>query len=234
MDVSLLFAPLPPPEGGEAALAKARKAMVATQLRSRDIRDPKVLEAMGAVPRHRFVPNVHQALAHADHPLPIGRGQTISQPYIVAYMAQALRLTGSERVLEVGSGSGYALAVLARLARRVHGIELEAELHDRARVVLDDLGLSAIQTRCGDGWKGWPEAAPFDAILVSCAPESVPKALLDQLAPGGRMVVPLGPQGSAQVLLRVTRTPKGLLEERLLPVSFVPMRGGLEPPRKTD
>lgn len=226
MDVSLFFAPVPPPEPGEAALAKARKAMVDEQMRRRDIRDPRVLAAMEAVPRHRFVPEDLRPLAHADHPLAIGRGQTISQPYIVAYMAQALRLSGTERVLEVGSGSGYALAVLARLARRVHGIELEPELHDRARQTLDAQGLQAAQTRCGDGWKGWPDAAPFDAILVSCAPESVPKALLDQLALGGRLVVPVGPQGSAQVLLRITRTPRGFVEERLLPVSFVPMRTG--------
>lgn len=127
-------------------------------------------------------------------------------------------------MLEVGSGSGYALAVLSRLGRRVHGIELEPDLHDRARRTLDALGLSDIQTRCGDGWKGWPEAAPFDAILVSCAPERVPPALLDQLARGGRLVVPVGSQEGPQVLLRLTRTPRGLMQERLLPVAFVPMR----------
>lgn len=224
MDVSLLFAPIPSPEPGEEALAKARKAMVQDQMRARDIRDPRVLAALEAVPRHRFIPEALRAQAHGDHPLPIGQGQTISQPYIVAFMVQALRLNGTERVLEVGSGSGYVLAVLARLAKRVHGIELEVELHGRARQTLDELGLKRVLTRCGDGWKGWSDAAPFDAILVSCAPESVPKALLDQLAPGGRMVVPIGPQGSVQVLLRLTKTPRGIIEERLLPVTFVPMR----------
>ncbi len=205
-------------------VAQARKAMVQGQLLGRDIRDPRVLKAMERVPRHLFVPEAHRAQAYGDHPLPIGCGQTISQPYIVAFMAQALDLRGRERVLEVGSGSGYALAVLAELAGQVYGLELEPELHARSRQTLNEWGLGRVQTRCGDGWKGWPEAAPFDAILVSCAPEEVPQTLVDQLAPGGRLVLPVGPQGGAQRLLRITRTPMGLRSEYLAPVAFVPMR----------
>lgn len=205
--------------------AAARRRMVDQQLRARDIRDERVLAALAAVPRHRFVPEELLDLAHADHPLPIGGGQTISQPYIVAFMVQALHLSEGARVLEVGSGCGYALAVLARLAARVFGIERDPDLQVRGRQNLDALGLQAVETRCGDGRWGWPEAAPFEGILVSCAPERVPKALLDQLAPGGRMLIPVGPSGGPQDLLRFTREPEGFREENLLPVSFVPMRG---------
>jgi protein-L-isoaspartate(D-aspartate) O-methyltransferase len=208
--------------GQEARFAEARAAMVRDQLAARGIRDTRVLAAMEAVPRHRFVPEAHRPQAYGDHPLPIGQGQTISQPFIVAFMAEALRLQPSDRVLEVGSGSGYALAVLARLAAEVRGIELEPELCARSRETLAALGLGAVAVRCGDGFGGWPEAAPFDAILVSCAAPSLPEPLLRQLKVGGRLVAPVG-EGS-QELVCVTRTATGMEERRLLPVRFVPMR----------
>lgn len=218
------------PGPGDAEMAQARRRMVALQLRARDIGDPRVLEAMEAVPRHCFVPEGMIGLAHGDHPLPIGHGQTLSQPYIVAYMAQALALKGPEGVLEIGSGSGYALAVLAHLAARVCGVELDQDLCDRARGTLALLGLGVVELQWGDGRRGWSRGAPYDGILVSCAAEVVPKALLDQLAMGGRLVLPLGPEGGAQWLWRITRMPSGFAEEQLLPVRFVPLRGEAIPP----
>lgn len=209
----------------EAASGEAeRHAMVRDQLQARDVRDPRVLDAMRRVPRHRFVPEALRARAYDDGPLPIGRGQTISQPYVVAHMAEALRLSGRERVLEVGSGSGYAAAVLSLLAAEVHGIELEQELYERSLATLGALGYRNVHLRAGDGFRGWPEAAPFDAILVSCAVESVPPPLWEQLAEGGRLVYPKGSAEDVQELVRVTKTPRGPREERLAPVRFVPMR----------
>jgi protein-L-isoaspartate(D-aspartate) O-methyltransferase len=206
------------------ARGEERRAMVRDQLAARGIRDARVLEAMRAVPRHRFVPEPWRSRAYQDTPLPIGRGQTISQPYMVALMAEALALRGGERVLEVGSGSGYAAAVLARLAGQVHGIELEPELHARSVVVLRELGVENVRLRAGDGFAGWPEAAPFDAILVSCAVEAVPPPLWEQLAPGGRLLFPRGPPDGPQELVLLRKTPGGAREERLAPVRFVPMR----------
>lgn len=203
-----------------------RSVMVRDQLQRRDIDDPRVLDAMRAVPRHRFVGRELQEYAYADTPLPIGRGQTISQPYIVAFMAQALRLRGGERVLEVGSGSGYAAAVLSRLAAEVYGIELERDLYDRSVVTLDALGYPNVHLRCGDGFGGWPEQGPFDAILVSCAAEEVPAPLWEQLAEGGRIVYPKGSADDVQELVRVTKVQGRAREERLVPVRFVPMRRG--------
>jgi protein-L-isoaspartate(D-aspartate) O-methyltransferase len=203
-----------------------REAMVREQLERRDIRDARVLDAMRTVPRHRFVPEAYRGDAYADTPLPIGRGQTISQPYMVAFMAERLRLRGSERVLEVGSGSGYAAAVLSRLGAQVYGIELEKELHDRSVVTLRELGYSNVELRWGDGFRGWPEKAPFDAIVVSCAVEAVPEPLLKQLAVGGRLLYPKGSADEVQVLVLVTNTPEGPREERLAPVRFVPLRRG--------
>jgi protein-L-isoaspartate(D-aspartate) O-methyltransferase len=198
--------------------------MVRTQLEARDIRDRRVLDAMRTVPRHRFVPEPARWLAYADRPLPIGRGQTISQPYVVAFMAQALRLRPGDKVLEVGSGSGYAAAVLSLLAREVYGIELEQELYDRSIATLGGLGFRNVHLRRGDGFRGWPEEAPFDAILLSCAAEEIPAPLWEQLRTGGRILYPRGPDAGLQYLVLVEKTPQGPVERRLEPVRFVPMR----------
>jgi protein-L-isoaspartate(D-aspartate) O-methyltransferase len=198
--------------------------MVRTQLRARQITDERVLHAMQTVPRERFVSEELQRYAYADAPLPIGRGQTISQPFVVAFMAQALRLRGHERVLEVGSGSGYAAAVLSLLATEVYGIELEPELHERSVATLRALGYANIHLRQGDGFQGWPERAPFDAIVLSCAAEAIPPPLWAQLGDGGRLVYPKGGASDDQELVLVTKTPQGPREQRLVPVRFVPMR----------
>jgi protein-L-isoaspartate(D-aspartate) O-methyltransferase len=198
--------------------------MVRDQIEARGVRDPQVLAAMRAVPRHRFVPGRLLAEAHADHPLPIGAGQTISQPYIVAAMAEALELTGSERVLEVGSGSGYMAAVLSALCREVHAVELEPELAERAALTLEALGCANVRMRCGDGSLGWPEHAPFDAILLSCATPQIPSALWQQLAEGGRIILPMGPPGAAQELILARKTAGGSQVSRLMGVVFVPLR----------
>jgi protein-L-isoaspartate(D-aspartate) O-methyltransferase len=201
-----------------------RDAMVREQLEARGIQDARVLDAMRRVPRHRFVAEDLARHAYADRPLPIGRGQTISQPYVVAFTAEALRLDGGERVLEVGSGSGYAAAVLSLLAAEVYGIELEQELHDRSAVTIRELGYPNVRLRAGDGFRGWPEVAPFDAIVLSCAAETIPAPLWEQLREGGRLVYPKGSADDVQELVLVTKTPEGPREERLAPVRFVPMR----------
>lgn len=219
LPVFLLAAGCP---GQEPRLPTERAAMVREQLAARGIQDARVLAAMGAVPRHRFVPESFRSQAYGDHPLPIGQGQTISQPFIVAFMAETLRLKATDKVLEVGSGSGYVLAVLARLATDVRGIELEPELCARSRETLASLGLQAVAVRCGDGFGGWPEVAPFDAILLSCAAPRIPEPLWQQLKVGGRLVAPVG-EGS-QELVCLTKTPSGKEEKHLLPVRFVPMR----------
>lgn len=197
--------------------------MVETQIRARGLDDPRVLGALAAVPRHLFVPESLQHHAYDDEPLPIGEGQTISQPYIVAYMTAALELEGGEKALEVGTGSGYQTAVLASLVRSVWTIEVVSELAERARAKLALLGFENIAYRVGDGAQGWPEEAPFDAIMVTAAPERVPAALEAQLAPGGRMIVPVGREFQELVLVR--RGEAGLTRERLLPVRFVPLVG---------
>jgi protein-L-isoaspartate(D-aspartate) O-methyltransferase len=206
-----------------------RSAMVEEQLVPRGIRDPRVLDAMRTVPRHEFVPETLRTSAYEDRPLPIGSGQTISQPFIVACMAEALALRGGERILEVGSGSGYAAAVLSLLAADVHGIELEEELHARSIATLARLGYRNIHLRRGDGFLGWPEAAPFDAILLSCAAEEIPGPLWEQLGDGGRFLYPRGLPGGFQELVLVTRTAKGPAVRRLEPVRFVPLRRAPRP-----
>jgi protein-L-isoaspartate(D-aspartate) O-methyltransferase len=216
----------PSDHGSTASPESERKRMVTEQLAARGIRDGRVLAAMAAVPRERFVPPTWRANAYDDAPLPIGRGQTISQPYVVAFMAQALALRGGERVLEVGSGSGYAAAVLARVAAEVYGIEIEPELHERSVATLKELGYSNVHLRRGDGFLGWPELAPFDAIVLSCAIEELPAPLWAQLAMGGRVVYPKGSAGAVQSLVVVTKTPGGPREEHLAPVQFVPLRRG--------
>jgi len=203
--------------------ADERLRMVEAQLVAREIHDERVLGAMRRIPRHRFVPEGHRALAYEDRPLPIGHSQTISQPFVVAFMTERLALAGSERVLEVGTGSGYQTAVLAELAREVWSIEIVPELASGARELLRALGYANVRVRAGDGYQGWPEAAPFDAILVAAAPDHVPRPLLDQLAPGGRMILPVGED--QQNLLLVRRTPEGFVQEEVLPVRFVPMTG---------
>ena len=209
--------------GAEERLAELRDRMVDRQIEGRGVRDPAVLRAMRTVPRHRFVAEHPPEAAYADQPLPIGQGQTISQPYIVAFMAEAADIEPDDRVLEIGTGSGYGAAVLAELAREVYTIEIVPELADRARVSLEEAGYGSVQVRTGNGWLGWPEHAPFDAIVVTAAPDEVPAALVEQLAMGGTLVVPVG--GWFQTLRVLRKTPEGLREEESLPVRFVPMVG---------
>ncbi len=202
-----------------------RLAMVRTQIEARGIRDARVLDAMRAVERHRFVPDDVKAQAYADRPLPIGEGQTISQPYIVALMTELLRLKGAERVLEVGTGSGYQAAVLARVAREVYTIEIKPLLHERAVRLLSGLGLRNVTAVAGDGYYGIPSAAPFDAIMITAAVDHVPPPLLAQLVDGGRLVLPLGHPFAYQDLVVVTRKGSTYTVDHVLPVSFVPMTG---------
>ena len=209
--------------GGDADQYARRDLMINEQLKSRDIRDRDVLKAMAEVPRHLFVPGEYREFAYDDSPLPIGEAQTISQPYIVAFMTQAARLKPGDRVLEIGTGSGYQAAILSRLVKEVYTIEIIESLTRQARKVIEDLKYGNIQFRVGDGFKGWPEAAPFDAILVTAAPEQVPEPLLDQLRDGGRLIIPVGDHW--QELVRYTRSGKELKKETLLPVRFVPMTG---------
>jgi protein-L-isoaspartate(D-aspartate) O-methyltransferase len=197
--------------------------MVDSQLRGRGIRDERVLEAMARVPRHRFVPSAQQGGAYGDHPLPIGYGQTISQPFIVAFMTEALALTPADVVLEIGTGSGYQAAILGELAGQVYTIEIVAELAARAEQTLTSLGYRNIQVRAGDGYRGWPEHAPFSKIILTAAPDSVPDALVEQLGVGGTMILPVGPAGGDQELRILTKTARGVTNERSLPVRFVPM-----------
>jgi protein-L-isoaspartate(D-aspartate) O-methyltransferase len=201
--------------------AKERRSMTETQIRARGVRDPLVLAAMAKVPRHLFVPETLRSQAYADEPLPIGEGQTISQPYIVAYMTETLGLKGGERVLEVGTGSGYQTAILAEIAGEVWTVEIVPGLAERARTVLDGLGYANIHYRLGDGSAGWPEAAPFDGIIVTAAAGKLPAALEEQLAPGGRLIVPVG--ADLQELVLVRRGRRGFERESLLGVRFVPL-----------
>ncbi len=200
-------------------------AALAAFLRESGIRDERVLAAVAEVPRDLFVPEHLREAADADHPLPIGYGQTISQPFVVAYMTERLRLAGDERVLEVGTGSGYQAAILARLAEEVFSLEIVPELAARAReVLLDRLQLRNVRLRTGDGALGWPEEAPFDRIMVTAAAPEVPAALVDQLAPGGRMILPVGESPEFQMLRVVDRGNDGVTAEAdLLPVRFVPL-----------
>ena len=198
--------------------------MVQEQIETRGVRDPRVLEAMRTVPRHLFVGAEWISQAHADCHLAIGHGQTIYQPYIVAAMAEALELTGSERVLEVGSGCGYMAAVLSTLALQVYGVELEPELHERAVRILARVGCSNVSLACGDGAQGWPEHAPFDAIVLSCAATGIPAEPWLQLAMGGRIILPMGAPQETQELILVRKTPRGSRITRMMPVSFVPLR----------
>ena len=210
-----------PPDSTE--LARERSRMVEQQLAARDIRDQSVLEAMRKVPRERFVPENQRSRAYDDGPLQIGFGQTISQPYVVALMTELLELDSSDIVLEVGTGSGYQAAILGEIAGSVYTIEIICELQERADSTLKVLGYTNIHTRCGDGYYGWPEAAPFDGIMVTAAPEKVPQALLDQLKDGGKLVIPVGDQ--LQFLEVYKRVGDRFEKRRSIPVRFVPMTG---------
>ena len=204
--------------------------MVREQIFARGVVDERVLAALRVIPRDRFVPVSARAHAWDDSPQSIGEGQTISQPYIVALMAEALRLEGGDRVLEVGTGCGYAAAVLSCLVAEVLTIERHAALADAARARIAELGLTNVEVRCGDGTLGWPERAPFAAISVAAAAREVPPALLDQLAIGGRLVIPVGSSPEEQALLRITRTAEhGHVTESLGAVRFVPLIGGGAP-----
>lgn len=206
--------------------AAARQDMVERQLAARGIDDPRVLDAMRAVQRHRLVPAHLAAEAYDDRPLPIGHGQTISQPYIVALMTQLAAVSPTDRVLEVGTGSGYQAAVLAELAAQVYTVEIVAPLAQQAARDLRALGYDNIEVRAGDGYAGWPEHAPFDAIVVTAAPARIPAPLLEQLKPGGRLVIPVGPLHSAQELRLVEKQADGSVRERgVVPVRFVPLTG---------
>jgi protein-L-isoaspartate(D-aspartate) O-methyltransferase len=206
------------------AYESLRKAMVDQQIVLRGISDPRVINAMLKVPRHLFVPERYRYLAYADTPLPIGAEQTISQPYIVALMTEELALESADRVLEVGTGSGYQAAILAEIASEVYTIEIIEMLGKGAENVLDSLGYSNVKVMIGDGYEGWPEYAPFDKIIVTCAPEEIPQPLVDQLKEGGLMVIPVGSAGF-QYLYRVRKYAGHVEPEKVTPVSFVPLTG---------
>ncbi len=213
---------------------EARERMVREQIAARGIHDPRLLEALRKIPRHLFVPPQFAASAYDDSPLPIGHGQTISQPYVVAFMSEALELKPQDKALEIGTGSGYQAAVLALLAREVYSIEIIEPLAQEASERLVRLGYKNVRVRVGDGYLGWPEAAPFDAIVVTAVTDHVPPALVEQLRPGGRLVLPLG-GGWEQNLVRVRRTSKGVTQETILPsVLFVPMVGEAEKKRTQE
>lgn len=205
----------------------ARKKMVEDQIIARGVSDKKVLNALLKVKRHLFVPANQKEFAYEDHPLSIGFQQTISQPYIVAYMTEFLQLKENDRVLEIGTGSGYQAAVLAELAKEVYTIEIVKELADTAKDRLKDLGYTNVFVKHGDGFKGWKEHAPFDAIIVTAAPDSIPEELVRQLKAGGRMVIPVGPV--FQELYLITKTSQGIEKKMLIPVRFVPMIKGDAP-----
>jgi protein-L-isoaspartate(D-aspartate) O-methyltransferase len=209
----------------DAYYAKKRQEMVEIQLRARDITDPRVLDVMGKVPRHLFVDPRYRAEAYEDYPLPIAEGQTISQPYIVALMTQCLKLKGTENVLEVGTGSGYQAAVLARLANHVCSVEINAVLAKKSAEILRSLGFDRVEVKCGDGYFGWPEKGPFDAIIVTCAARQIPEPLFVQLREGGRMVIPVGEADDVQTLLSVRKVRGKMETEDVTLVRFVPMTG---------
>jgi protein-L-isoaspartate(D-aspartate) O-methyltransferase len=200
-----------------------REKMVETQIKARGVKDPRILSALLKVERHRFVPEEYLHSAYTDQPLPIGEGQTISQPYIVALMTELLELKGEEKVLEIGTGSGYQAAILAELAKEVYSIEIIETLASMAKNKLIELGYENIKVKAGDGYLGWPEVSPFDAIIITCAPDHIPKPLIEQLKEGGRMVVPVGTY--AQELKKIVKQSGKIVTMDVIPVVFVPMTG---------
>jgi len=217
----------------EQFLTEQREAMVSQQLRARGILDPQVLEAIRRVPRHRFVPNELEAAAYSDAPQSIGYQQTISQPYVVALMTEQVYAKSTSRALDVGTGSGYQAAILAEICEEVFSVEIVSELAESARTRLAELGYSNIHVRNGDGYRGWPEHAPYDVITVAAAPDHIPNALIEQLAIGGRLVIPLGCE--KQQLLVIEKLPNGDTRQELLgPVAFVPMTGKGRPSSKQN
>jgi protein-L-isoaspartate(D-aspartate) O-methyltransferase len=219
------------PEAEPERFKEARRRMVERQLRARDITDSRVLDAMGRVPRHEFVPDELDHQAYDDHPLPIGHSQTISQPYIVALMTQLAKPRRESRALDIGTGSGYQAAILAELCKEVYGIEIVEPLANAARKRLAELGYKNVAVRAGDGYRGWPEHAPFDVIIVAAAPDHVPQPLIDQLAPGGRLVLPVG--SYPQNLVVIEKKRDGAVDRKTVaPVMFVPMTGEAQKERK--
>lgn len=225
--IPTVASPTSAPEDPDTDYAASRETMVATTIEGRRLKDPDVLRAMRAVPRHRFVPDDLQHLAYSDRALPIGYGQTISQPYIVAWMTDLLALTAGDKVLEVGTGSGYQAAVLAEIPEiEVYTIEIVPELADIAATRLADLGYNDVHCNQADGYFGWPEHAPFDAIIVTAAPDHLPQPLVEQLAPGGRLVIPIGPPGSFQTLWQFVKQEDGDMRAyNQGGVAFVPLTG---------
>jgi len=214
----------PSEKEAEAAFTEARNKMVEEQIQARDISDPRVLTAMAKVPRHCFVLQEYLSQAYADHPLPIDQGQTISQPYIVALMTEFLALQPGEKVLEIGTGSGYQAAILAELTDQVYTVEIIESLSQRAAATLDELDYN-IYAKVDDGYYGWPEHAPFDAVIVTCAPDHVPQPLMQQLRDGGRLIIPIGPPGLYQTLWLIEKKGDQFLSTNLGGVRFVPMLG---------
>jgi len=210
--------------------------MVRWQIEARDVRDPNVLKAMRSVPRHAFVPMGLRSEAYADQPLPIGHAQTISQPYVVAFMTEALRLNGDSVVLEIGTGSGYQAAVAAEIAKEVCTIEIVEPLARSAAQLLDDLGYTNVHVKAGDGYYGWPEKGPFDAIIGTAAAERIPPSLVQQLKNGGRMILPVVSELGFQYLILLTKDEQGEIhQEKVMPVLFVPMTGEIQrPARRND
>jgi protein-L-isoaspartate(D-aspartate) O-methyltransferase len=204
---------------------EARKEMVSTQIRLRGVSNKDVLSAMIEVPRHSFVPKKLVSQAYEDHPVPIGQGQTISQPYVVALMTESLKLKGDERVLEIGTGSGYQTAILSRVAKEVYSIEIKERLYKKASKVLQSMGFTNVKTRHGDGYFGWAEAAPFDCIMITAAIDHIPPPLLKQLKKGGRLILPLGNPFSYQNLSLVTKYDNDYSVRQITGVLFVPMTG---------
>ena len=213
-------------ERGEDPNLVPRQRMVEYQIARRGIRDRNVLDAMEKVPRHLFVPEAYRADSYRDGPLPIGEGQTISQPYIVALMTEALKPDGDDVILEIGTGSGYQAAVLAEIVDKIYTIEIVPDLGKRAEKLLKSLGYDNCRVRIGDGYKGWPEVAPFDGIIVTAAPDHIPDPLINQLKIGGRLVIPVG--RFSQDLILLEKTPEGITRSTLAPVRFVPMTGEAE------
>lgn len=208
--------------------ALKRQAMIRNDIEGRGIKDKKVIEVMGRIPRHLFVDDNMRGRAYSDSPLPVEEGQTISQPYVVALMTEALRLKQTDRVLEIGTGSGYQAAVLSEIVKEVYTIEIKKLLADKAVAKLGGLGYKNVKVKCGDGYTGWPEYAPFDAIIITASVNHIPPPLIKQLKEGGRLILPLGSTNSFQTLTLVTKRKSELIAEQLGSVAFVPMTGESE------